>query len=144
MSAAKASNLALVAVAFGLTGCAGWMRYTDHLANTSHPWHAWPERAGAYIGGGPVYPLAWLEAQAFHPGGQVSFTSGVFGPLTAGAAALVAFPLGTVFYVVGYPLEWALPLEEKRRAKRDATEPSEPSEPAESEPSPSEQRCPDE
>lgn len=113
------------------------MRYTDHLADTDHPWHAYPERAGVYIGAAPLYPLAWLEAQAFHPGGHVCMHAGVFGPASAGMAALVGFPLGTVFYVVGYPLEWAFPLEERRR-KKDASEPTETPEQSDDQPDPSE------
>ena len=99
-----------------LTGCASWERYTEHLRGTEHPWHAYPFLGGATFAAAPFYPFAWTEGQAFH-GGTV-LRGNVFGALMSASAALVGLPLGTAFYVAGYPLEWVVPERERPSRKR--------------------------
>ena len=81
----------------------------DHLADTRHPWHAYPYYGAAGVVFVPLFivgaPFTLLE-----PGEPNMHNSKVIGFVGQSALAVGA-AVGGVFYVVGYPLEWVFPVD---------------------------------
>ena len=91
--------LLLAAALLVLPGCAS---LESHLADTAHPWHAWPEVGASYVCALPGLPVAWLGSTLT---GQEGTHNAWYGALCGLPGAVGGTIVGGAFLVVGSPLE---------------------------------------
>lgn len=106
-------------------GCASgpFASAAGHLADGRHPWHAVPYSVGAGVVLVPLW-IVTLPIALVLPGGDDVHTSPV-NAVIAPPAIAVGTVVGGAFYVVGYPLELAFPVEEEASKSAARVKPSE-------------------